>query len=304
MTVHFYDAGQALAALVTLPDGRHILVDTGESATRKSCGPSCSEWHERVMDGLTKDLGQAPIDLLWLTHQHSDHLGGAMDVLTKYKVSHLVDNGEARQETQVKEILELATRKGVPMQTVRPGQTGIPIANTSQVTLSAVVPPAWPRDCPKNPNDCSIGLRIDYCQSSVLFEGDAEKPEEAKLNPGTTITLLQVGHHGSNTSSTEDFIHHVQPQYAVFSSGKKGEGTNAGFCHPFQRPVRLLTAETGGPSSNNIWAFDAKIGCPHSNSSNWQNIPTSDHLWFTARDGDILLTTRGDGKFGRIRSSN
>jgi hypothetical protein len=58
LRVAFYNAGQALAALVTLPDGKHILVDAGESATRPGCGAPCKVWHQRMMDVLTRDLGE------------------------------------------------------------------------------------------------------------------------------------------------------------------------------------------------------------------------------------------------------
>jgi len=86
-----YDAGQALSALVTLPDGRRVLVDTGESPRRPCKG--CMAWHEHVMTGLRTDLGNGGIDLLWITHQHSDHVGGAADVLSSFKVNLFVDNG-------------------------------------------------------------------------------------------------------------------------------------------------------------------------------------------------------------------
>ena len=68
LVVHFYDAGQALAALVDLPDGRRVLVDTGESPTRAGCGEPCRTWHERILSGLRADLGEDGLDLLWITH--------------------------------------------------------------------------------------------------------------------------------------------------------------------------------------------------------------------------------------------
>jgi competence protein ComEC len=81
------------------------------------------------------------------------------------------------------------------------------------------VPPHWYPECGDNPNACSILLRIDYCRSSVLFTGDAESLEEVDLRLGTSVTLLQVGHQGSNTSSTPAWLDQARPTYAVISSG-------------------------------------------------------------------------------------
>jgi competence protein ComEC len=70
-------------------------------------------------------------------------------------------------------------------------------------------------------------LRIDYCASSVLFTSDAEALEEADLAIDAPVTLLQVGHHGSKTSSSAAPLHRAQPKYAVISAGKVGEGVSA-----------------------------------------------------------------------------
>src|SRR6202158_6220244 len=75
MSVHFYDVGQGLAALVDLPDGRHVLVDTGDNPHREQCD-DCATKHEHLIEKLRSDLAGAPIDLVWITHQHSDHIGG------------------------------------------------------------------------------------------------------------------------------------------------------------------------------------------------------------------------------------
>src|SRR4051794_19015519 len=103
--------------------------------------------------------------------------------------------------------------------------------------------------CAKNANICSIALLIDYCSSSVLFTGDAEAIEEADLAIDAPVTLLQVGHHGSKTSSTPTLLDRTKPKYAVISAGKPGEGTNATYCHPRKETVDALTGILGGPGA-------------------------------------------------------
>ena len=173
MTIRFYDAGQGLAALVELPDGRRVLVDAGESPTRVGCA-ACSGWHQHVMEGLRRDLGGterpvsagaadradgAAIDMLWITHQHSDHLGGAVDVLDTFKVGAYVDNGRDLREREVATARRAASANAVAVRVVDAERRTVPIADSASVRLKAVVPKKWPRACSSNPNDCSIGMR-------------------------------------------------------------------------------------------------------------------------------------------------
>ena len=144
-------------------------------------------------------------------------------------------------------------------------------------------------------------LRIDYCASSVLFTGDAEADEEPLvLKQLAHADLLQVGHHGSNTSTTAPFLAKVTPTYAIISVGKQNEGTNLGYCHPSKSTVDVLTEAMGGPGQKSIRAYDAsKAKCNVQKPRYWVDAPASDTLWSTARDGEIVLTTAGDGIFAR-----
>ncbi|MFO0591210.1 MAG: MBL fold metallo-hydrolase [Polyangiaceae bacterium] len=299
MKVHFYDAGQALSVLVTLPDGRHILVDAGESARRPGC-TECKEWHQRVMEGLRKDLGTGVLDLLWITHQHSDHLGGAPDVIEAFHPKTYVDNGLDidRERGVVKDARDAAAAANAVIHVVSPEHPESPLPGTASVKLTPIVPKEWPAACHSDPNACSIGLRVDYCQSSVLFLGDAPKQEEEVIDARGTVTLLQVGHHGAETSTGLSFVKKLSPKYAVISSAKPQEGTNDGYCHPRGVTVRTLTGAMGGAGTGTVKAFDGKT-CSRKEPKpeEWSEVPASDHLWVTARDGGVTLTTTGDGVF-------
>jgi competence protein ComEC len=304
VTVRFYDVGQALAALVELPDGRRVLVDTGENPKRSKgqCHDACEGWHQHLMDGLRRDLAGHPIDLLWITHQHSDHLGGAIDVLSAFEVKHFVDNGTEGDKPEVAKVHDAAESRGTKVHVVDPAHRDVPLASTDAVKLTAVVPNRFPYACTsQHVNDCSIALRVDVCETSVLFVGDAEEREEAMLET-RPVTLLQVGHHGSETSTTKAFLERVRPKYAVVSAGKRDEGTNESYCHPRASTVAHLTAALGGSTQQQVLAFDSENGavkCKPENGAHWVMVPASDRLFFTERDGDVVLRSNGDGLFSR-----
>jgi competence protein ComEC len=209
-----------------------------------------------------------------------------------------VDNGRDLEQRGVKSARDACQTQGVRVQVVDPEQRQPPLASAGGVTLTPIVPDAWPSSCGRNANDCSVGLRIDYCESSILFVGDAERHAEAALDPGGPVTLLQVGHHGSDTSSSAAFLARTRPKYAVISSAKPGVGTNRTYCHPRRGAVERLTAALGGAGSSTLRAFDG-ASCRAATDADWRDVPASDRLWATARDGDVALTTRGDGEFVR-----
>ncbi|HEX4445500.1 MAG TPA: MBL fold metallo-hydrolase [Polyangiaceae bacterium] len=298
LTAHFYDVGQGLAVLVDLPRGEHVLVDTGDRKDRPGCGPSCSAADQHLIARLREDLRGAPIDLLWITHPHSDHLGGAEEVLATFPVRAFVDNGRDPRRAEVARVRRAARDRGAVMAVIEPGHTQLPMASPPGISLTAIVPSRWPSSCARDANECSIGLRIDFGASSVLFTGDAEHDEEGALDPGGPVTLLQVGHHGSDTSTGPAFLARVRPRYAVVSAGEPDEGLNREYCHPRALVVRRLTRVLGGPSSSTLQAFDGDR-CDRAQPSDWVSVATSDALWATERDGDVVLTTTGDGAFHR-----
>jgi competence protein ComEC len=295
LRTHFYDVGQGLAALVDLPDGRHVLVDTGGGA-RRGCGEGCKSTARHLIDALRVDLHDAPIDVLWITHQHADHIGGVSDVLGAFRVGAYVDNGRDPDKAEVRRARRAAAEHGTSVHVVDPEHRTTPLTPAEGVRIAPLVPLAWPPSCTRDANECSIGLRIEFCASSVLFTGDAEHDEEALLDTGGAVTLLQVAHHGSDTSTTPGFLMKVRPKYAVVSAGKAFEGLNVDYCHPRALVIKRLTLLLGGAGSRTLSAFDGER-CANARPGDWVSVPASDRLWATERDGDVVLTTEGDDAF-------
>lgn len=134
----------------------------------------------------------------------------------------------------------------------------------------------------------------------VVFTGDAEAGEERAWNIGGPVTLLQVGHHGSATSSTATLLDQARPKYAVISAGHPDEATNRKYCHPRKETIDELTARLGGAGTTTIRAFASTSDCGTQVSPlDWSDVPASDRLWTTSRDGDVVLTTTGNGAFQR-----
>jgi len=299
LRVHFYDVSQGLAALVDLPGGSHLLVDTGDAPRREGCGADCSDAHRHLLGALAHDLRGAAIDLLWITHQHSDHIGGARDILRQFRVKDYVDNGRDGTRTEVARTRDVARARGTVVHVSDPAHPFDAAFLSPVAHVTPVLPPAWPSDCATDANECSLALRVDFGASSILFTGDAEHGEERELSVGNRVTLLQVGHHGSETSSTDAFLARVAPRYAVISAGRPDVGMNAEYCLPRATTIEKLNRVLGPPTGRTLLAFDGRRACRGSHGEGWLRVPASDRVWATERDGDVVLTTHGDGVFIR-----
>src|SRR5207248_6318165 len=139
---HFYSIEQGLSALVDLPDGRVILVDTAASSIAPGCGAAaCANAHQHLIDKLTHDLAGRAIDMMWITHQHEDHIGGAADLLAKFKLHNFVDNGRAITVSEVADANNAAQSAGVAHTVVSPAPTVIPFKSTKALRIQPLVPP-------------------------------------------------------------------------------------------------------------------------------------------------------------------
>ena len=209
--VHFIDVGQADAALV-LCDGKTMLIDGGNA-----------EDSNLIYSYLQKHQ-ITHLDYVVCTHAHEDHVGGLSGALTYATV------GTAF--SPVTEYDTNAFRNFVSRVEARGKTLTVPQAGECFALGSASVTVLGPVKEYEETNDTSIVLRIVYGELSFLFTGDMESAAEADLlDAGTNVsaTVLKVGHHGSNTSSSYRFLRAVAPTYGVISVG-----TDNSYGHPHE----------------------------------------------------------------------
>ncbi len=203
LDVLFFDVGQGDAALVRLPGGRTLLVDTGPSDMRSDAGT-------RTILPHLRRLGIDRIDAVVVSHPHRDHEGGLPALLRAGLVHTVVHNGDNFDSDLHRTVVRLTDSLGVPMRAVRAGDT---LALDPAVRID-VLAPADTLAHPAETNDASIVLRLRHGQTTWLFLGDAQIPSEARLvaRYGRLLrsTVVKVGHHGSRTSSSSPLVQTVR----------------------------------------------------------------------------------------------
>jgi competence protein ComEC len=210
------DVGQGDSLLLITPDGKTLLVDGGGFGGGPTQAPQEFDIGEEVVSAALWSRGIRHLDVVALSHAHSDHMGGLPSILRNFHPTELWV-GKNPPIDAYNALLREARDLHVLTRSLHAGDTMN--LGAVQVRVMAPFPGYQPGPAPNN-ND-SLVLRVAYRETSVLLEGDAEAPiEEAMLaEAGLASTLLKVGHHGSVSSTRPEFLARVAPQWAVISCG-------------------------------------------------------------------------------------
>ena len=220
LTLTAIDVGQGDALLLEFPSGKHVLFDAGPRTFTYDAG-------ERIVAPFLRRKGVGTLDALVVSHAHSDHIGGARYLLENFRVARLIEPNASGSSALYREMSEEARRRGVAVQQMSAGDT---LAFDPAARVYVLHPHAGV-DSSRNLNNTSLVLKVLYGRTSLLLPGDAETDVEERIlrryGPLLPSSVLKAGHHGSSTSSSEQFLHEVRPALVLVSVGRNNK-----FGHP------------------------------------------------------------------------
>ena len=235
------DVGQGDSLLAVNPAGGTMLIDAGGPVGRNGSAEVVANFDlgEQVVAPYLWSRRLRRLDIVVLTHAHTDHMGGMPAILEDFRprelwVSYPADAGP--HSPLYAALLAQAARLGIRVRHLHAGDR----QPWGSVSISVLAPqPAYVNLLPPR-NDDSLVLAMHFGRASALLEGDAERPsEEAMLAAGLVgpVTLLKIGHHGSRTSTTQPFLDAAAPADAVVSVGRRNT-----FGHPRGEVIARLAA--------------------------------------------------------------
>ena len=235
--VKVIDVGQGCSVLVKTAgeNTKSILIDAGETHAG-----------DAVCQAI-KSAGISSLDLFIISHPHTDHYGGAIDVLKQFKVSELwlpdVDEDLTPTNSTYEKFLSAIEKNGCRVVLKSKAEKLKLGGNATLSIVDGFV------DSPSDLNNTSLCIRLDIGEASFLMTGDAETElEKLMINNNANIDadILVAGHHGSNSSSSQKFLNVVTPTASVIPVGKDND-----YGHPHKEPLERVKNYT-----NDIYRTD------------------------------------------------
>lgn len=225
LEIDFYDIGQGDAIFVETPGGKQILVDGGPDLT--------------ILEKLGKELPfwDRYIDLVVLTHPEYDHIGGLIEVIKRYKVGGIVTTGVTRDTAEYREWQKVIQKENIPIYIAYAGRV-IDLGNDVNLLVAHPFENLSGQNIKKS-NNTSVVAQLVYKNFEVLLTGDIEKKiEKALISSGVNLEsdILKIAHHGSKTSTAQDFVNAINPIVAIIQAGKDNS-----YGHPHQSVLNALS---------------------------------------------------------------
>ncbi len=220
LVVHAIDVGQADSTFIRSPEGKTLLIDTGEN--------------NRRAETYLESIGVKSIDVLIATHPHIDHIGSMFAFIDRYDIGQVVMPRVTETTTLAYlKLLEATKSKGLR---ITEGKAGLVLDLGPSVSVECLAPNGtnYP-----DVNDYSVVVKLTHGEVSFLLTGDASANSEremvARQKDKLPSTVLKVGHHGSGTATIPAFFEAVAPEITVVSCG-----TDNRFGHPSEETVERI----------------------------------------------------------------
>ena len=201
LKVHYLDVGQGDSIFIELPNNETMLIDAAESYQS-----------ENIINYL-KNLNYQKIDYVIGTHPHTDHIGGLKDIINTFEIGKIYMPKVVSTTKTYESLLMAIKDKNLKINTAKAGTS---IIDTDALKINILAPN---NETYTELNNYSVVTKITYGTTKFLFMGDAEKLSENEIKENVTADVIKIGHHGSNTSSSIDFIKKVNAKYGIISVG-------------------------------------------------------------------------------------
>jgi len=203
MVTHFIDVGQGDCILIQV-NNKNLLIDSGTSDSKA-----------KIISYL-KNNNITKLDYIIATHPHDDHIGGMANVIKAFKIGAFYAPKATSSSQSFEDMIRALKSKGLKIKIAKPNITLDLGPDTTCIMLSPN------KTTYKDTNNYSCAIKVSYKNSTYLFTGDLQKlSEDEILDKGYDLhaEVLKVAHHGSNTSTSEEFLNRVSPKIAVISCG-------------------------------------------------------------------------------------
>ena len=205
LKVHYLDVGQGDSIFIELPNNETMLIDAAESYQS-----------ENIINYL-KNLNYQKINYVIGTHPHTDHIGGLKDIINTFEIGKIYMPKVVSTTKTYESLLMAIKDKNLKINTAKAGTS---IIDTDALKINILAPN---NSTYTELNNYSVVTKITYGTTKFLFMGDAEKLSENEIKEDVTADVIKIGHHGSNTSSSIDFIKKVNAKYGIISVGLKNK---------------------------------------------------------------------------------
>jgi beta-lactamase superfamily II metal-dependent hydrolase len=220
LRIDILDVGQGDSILIRSPEGKTALIDAGPT--------------RNAALAALKRKGIKSLDLIAISHHHSDHYGGMDAVVKALKPHYFLASRSGHTTTLYLKLLKTIEAQGLTVIE--------PTSRTRKIELGSVELTLFPQppEDRRDENNNSIGLKLTYGSFSVLLTGDSESTERSwwlQNDPElpSNCTILKLPHHGSRNGTDSRWLQAVRPQLAVASLGKDNE-----YGHPHSQTIELL----------------------------------------------------------------